>query len=187
MRLFAAAALPRALADEAARWTAALAADPATGRGVRWVRSEGLHLTLHFFGEVPEGERARVSAALAAGVAAAPGTFDLVLEGLGAFPSAARPRVIWLGAGEGAARLVRLQAAVSAAVSAEGFPVDARPFHPHLTLGRCEGRPPAGLPGAIDAARGRRLGRFLVEVLTLYRSDLAPGGSRHTPLETWRL
>ncbi len=180
--------LPAALRDEAGRWAAALSADPATGRGVRWSRPEGLHLTLHFFGEVPEEERARVTAALAAGVAAAPGSFDLALEGLGAFPSPARARVIWVGvAGAGAARLARLSAAVERALAAFGFEADSRPFHAHLTLGRVEGAPPRGLRAAIEAGAGRPLGAFRVEALTLYRSDRSPGGSRYTPLETWRL
>ncbi|HEY8369551.1 MAG TPA: RNA 2',3'-cyclic phosphodiesterase, partial [Thermodesulfobacteriota bacterium] len=125
-RLFAAVALPPSLREQAARWVAALAADPATGRGVRWSRPEGLHLTLHFFGNVSGEARARVDAALEAGVAAAEGAFDLALEGLGAFPSAARPRVIWIGAvGEGRQRLERLQAALVAEIAGAGFPVES--------------------------------------------------------------
>lgn len=188
MRLFAAVPLPAALRDEAGRWVAALAADPTTGRRVRWSRPEGLHLTLHFFGEVPDAERGRVSAALAAAVAAAPGAFDLSFEGLGAFPSPARARVVWVGAaGEGVARLVRLQAAVAAEVARAGFPVESRPFHAHLTLGRVAGAPPPGLRRAIEAAARRPLGRLTVEAVTLYRSEPSPGGSRYTPLETWTL
>lgn len=188
MRLFAAVAPPDAVLREAARWIERLAGDPATGRGVRWARPEGIHVTLHFFGEVPEGERARVEAALAAGAAAAPGAFDVTLEGLGAFPSPAHARVVWVGAtGAGAERLVRLQAAVAAAVAAAGFPVESRPFHPHLTLGRVEGRPPAGLARAVEAGARRRLGEFRVEAVTLFRSDIARGGARYTPLAKWDL
>ncbi|HEX7126530.1 MAG TPA: RNA 2',3'-cyclic phosphodiesterase [Thermodesulfobacteriota bacterium] len=187
-RLFAAVALPPALREQAARWAAALAADPATGRGVRWSRPEGLHLTLHFFGNVPEGELARVAGALEAGVAAAPGAFDLALEGLGAFPTAARPRVIWIGAvGEGRARLERLQAALAAEIAGAGFPVESRPFHAHVTLGRVAGAPPRGLRAAIEAGAGRRLGEFRVEAVTLYRSELSRDGSRYTELERWGL
>jgi RNA 2',3'-cyclic 3'-phosphodiesterase len=188
VRLFAAVAPPEAVLREAAGWVAALAADPATGRGVRWARGEGLHLTLHFFGEVPEAARPRADAALAAAARQAAGPFEVALEGLGAFPSPARARVIWVGVAEpGAARLTRLQAAVARAVAAEGFPVESRPFHPHLTLGRVEASPPAGLARAVAEGAGRRLGVFAVEAVTLYRSVLAPGGARYTALAKWQL
>ncbi len=188
LRLFAAVALPEALARAATEWIASLAARPGLGHGVRWVRPEGLHLTLHFFGNVEAAARPRIEAALAAGVAAGGGPFELALAGLGAFPSPARPRVVWVGAEEpGAERLRQLQRAVAGAVAAAGFPVEARPFHPHLTLGRVPAAPPPGLAAAIAAAAGRPLGRWVVDAVTLFKSELSPGGSRYTPLAVWPL
>jgi 2'-5' RNA ligase len=225
VRLFAAVALPEPVERAAGEWLASLEAG--FGRGVRWVRPEGLHLTLHFFGAVPAEARPRIEAALAAGVAAGGGPFELALEGLGAFPSPARARVVWVGAaGPGVERLVRLQRAVAEAVAAAGFPSEGRalpglsagergpweqgrrsdrrtgalsyragtrrmkeqrPFHAHLTLGRVEGAPPPGLAAAIAAGAGRPLGRWVVDAVTLLRSERAPGGSRYTPLAAWRL
>jgi 2'-5' RNA ligase len=186
VRLFAAVALPEPVERAAGEWLASLEAG--FGRGVRWVRPEGLHLTLHFFGAVPAEARPQIEAALAAGVAAGGGPFELALEGLGAFPSPARARVVWVGAaGPGVERLVRLQRAVAEAVAAAGFPLEQRPFHAHLTLGRVEGAPPPGLAAAIAAGAGRPLGRWVVDAVTLLRSERAPGGSRYTPLAAWRL
>lgn len=186
LRLFAAVALPAPLERAAGEWIASLSAE--VGRGVRWVRPEGLHLTLHFFGGVPAEARPRIETALAAGVSRGGGPFELALEGLGAFPSLARARVVWVGAaGPGVERLCQLQASIARAVEAAGFPVEARPFHPHLTLGRVEGAPPPRLAAALAAGRGRPLGRWVVEAVTLVRSELAPGGSRYTPLAGWRL
>ncbi len=229
-RLFAAVALPEPVERAAGEWLASLEAG--LGRGVRWVRPEGLHLTLHFFGAVPAEARPRIEAALAASVVGHE-PFELELAGLGAFPSPARARVVWVGAaGPGVERLVRLQRAVAEAVAAAGFPSEGRalpgspgapgepeaprggkagergpweqgrrsdrrtgpprmkeqrPFHPHLTLGRVEGAPPPGLAAAIAAGAGRPLGRWVVDAVTLLRSELAPGGSRYTPLAAWRL
>ncbi len=185
-RLFAAVALPAPLVQAAGEWIASLAAG--LGRGIRWVRPEGLHLTLHFFGVVPAEARPRIEAALDAGVAAGGGPFELALEGLGAFPSPARARVVWVGAaGPGVERLAHLQRAVTEAIAAAGFPLEERPFHAHLTLGRVEGAPPPGLAAAIAAGAGRLLGRWVVDAVTLFKSELAPGGSRYTPLAGWRL
>ena len=80
-------------------------ADPEV-RDVRWVRLDGLHLTLRFIGPVEESASTALAAAVDA-AAAGPSTFDVTIEGAGAFPSDARPRTIWLGVTEGADRARR--------------------------------------------------------------------------------
>ncbi len=87
---------------------------------VRWSDPDSMHLTLNFLGE-----------------AAAPfASFDLELQGIGAFPSTGRPRTLWLGAGEGAEEIVLLQTAITKSLAPLGFRPEARRFRPHLTLGR---------------------------------------------------
>ncbi|MBI1893774.1 MAG: RNA 2',3'-cyclic phosphodiesterase, partial [Candidatus Rokubacteria bacterium] len=78
---------------------------------VGWIRAENLHMTLKFLGHIPPETLARVEAGLAEAVADQP-TLTLAFAGLGAFPSAERPRVIWAGVVEGAEALVALQARV---------------------------------------------------------------------------
>jgi len=131
MRLFVAVNLPdptrRALWDAAA---------PLRARGypVRWVEPEAIHLTLKFLGDVPDAREADVRDALDAAVRGAR-TFSVMLEGFGAFPSPHHPRVLWAGC-DAAPPLELLQHRVEVEMERIGFPVEGRPFHPHLTLGR---------------------------------------------------
>ncbi len=104
------------------------------GARVAWTRSEGIHLTLKFLGDVP---RDRIEAVVDA-VGEATGGFDpirLITTGLGSFPNLKRPRVLWLGV-DGGERLLRLQARVEASLEGLGFPREGKRFHPHLTVGR---------------------------------------------------
>lgn len=103
------------------------------GLPVRWVRPEGLHLTLKFLGDVDEAREPELRAALGAAATARPVTVHI--EGFGVFPDFARPRVFWAGV-EPDAPLELLQHGVEQAFGPLGFPTEARPFRPHLTLGR---------------------------------------------------
>lgn len=76
----------------------------------------------------------------AAAEAVAPSPAEAALDALGAFPSWDAPRVVWAGVGRGAAELCALEAALRPRLAAAGFPVENRPFVPHLTLGRVKDR-----------------------------------------------
>jgi 2'-5' RNA ligase len=151
-------------------------------RDVSWVAPDNLHLTLKFLGSVDE---ARVPALVEALAAAAAGQapYDLVLRGLGAFPSATRPRVLWAGAADGAERTADLAARVDAVLAELGVPREARAYTAHVTLGRVRvPRAQPALARALAAERGRELGRLRVERLTLMRSDPGRSGARYTAL-----
>lgn len=124
---------------------------------VRWVRPEGIHLTLKFLGVVDDASEPRLRAAL--GQAAGGGDARPVmmqLEGFGVFPDFRRPRVVWAGVLPDPP-LELLQHRVEQAFAPLGFPPEAKPFRPHLTLGRAtrEARPRdfAGLEDALNALR----------------------------------
>ena len=68
---------------------------------VRWVRLDGLHVTLRFLGPTLEDKVEAVGGAVRA-VAAVSAPFDVRLAGAGAFPSPERPRALWLGVEDGA-------------------------------------------------------------------------------------
>jgi 2'-5' RNA ligase len=153
---------------------------------VRWVRAEGIHLTLQFLGSVPETSVGDISRAMLAGSEQV-GPFALSLSRLGAFPNPRRPRVIWVGVegGERArAALHTLQAGVARELSALGYAPD-RQFHPHLTLGRVrEDAKPAELAAIADAVAkgvGAPAPRvFQVDSISLMQSTLLPGGAVYT-------
>jgi RNA 2',3'-cyclic 3'-phosphodiesterase len=149
---------------------------------VRWVRAQGVHVTLKFLGWVAARRLRRVRDALAA-VAAAHAPVQLRLKGLGGFPSLRRPRVLWVGAdGAGLAALAR---GVDVALAAEGFAAEARPFAPHLTLGRVKSlRRWPRLEALLQAHLSDDFGASPVEALTVYRSTLRSDGAVYTPLWT---
>jgi RNA 2',3'-cyclic 3'-phosphodiesterase len=150
---------------------------------VRWVRPEAIHLTLKFFGDIPERDLANISAVVgkaAAGVM----PFDLTIGGVGVFPDRYRqPRVIWLGMGGEAARLVTFQQGMERALQGIGFPREERPFMPHLTLGRVlTPKGLTGLKGVLEKGEMSTAGRFTASGLCLFKSDLTPRGAIYTRL-----
>jgi RNA 2',3'-cyclic 3'-phosphodiesterase len=179
-RLFVALEPP----DAVRRRLAALAAElrRAAGRaadGVRWVAPENVHLTLQFLGAVPAERVAAVEAAVAA---AAAGARPLTLEvkGAGGFPNARRPRVIWLGLGGDEAPLVALVADLGRRLAPLGFPPEARPFSPHLTMGRSrEPRGAAGLGGALAATAVATGVPWRATEVVIVESHLSPKGPRY--------
>lgn len=135
MRLFVALPLPRSLERELAQ----LMSGPSGELGSpRWVRPEGLHLTLAFIGEVDEAKVPSLCFQLeSAAKPVAP--FALEVDGLGAFPERGRVKVLWAGVGaSGRESLVELRRrTVEGIERVVAFSDAARPFHPHITLGRC--------------------------------------------------
>jgi 2'-5' RNA ligase len=146
------------------------------------VAQEGVHLTLKFLGEVASEREDELAAALAraAGDAATDGArpLTLVVRGFGAFPAARRPRVVWAGI-EPEPALELLQHRVEREMGPLGFPTEARPFRPHLTLGRATRDAGPREFGDAEAAFGAIgfEGVALVETVDLMQSTLHPRGA----------
>jgi 2'-5' RNA ligase len=107
--------------------------------GVHWTRRDNLHLTLKFLGDIPESEINGVCRAIRAAVAAQQ-PFEIQCAGLGAFPSDARPRTLWVGIRQGDERLRQLQGEIDGQLTSYGFAPERRRFHGHLTIGRIRQR-----------------------------------------------
>lgn len=101
---------------------------------MRWEKAEKYHLTLLFFGPQPADKVEAMQRVLQA-VRGTP-SFPLTLQGLGAFPAPASGRVLWAGIADNPAVLAA-QRRLQRAAAAEGFVVDERPYHPHVTIARC--------------------------------------------------
>jgi 2'-5' RNA ligase len=148
---------------------------------VRWVRPQGVHLTLKFLGEIDPALTESILAAMGR-AATAVRPFTLSLSGLGAFPRPEAPRVIWAGLEAGVDDLKRLQERTDQEVSAAaGLPRETRSFTPHLTLGRVSDSASGEERGRLGAALGElrlEVGEtWRVEKLDLIRSTLTPGGA----------
>ncbi len=155
------------------------------GDGVRWVRPEGVHLTLKFLGDIAADSVPSISQALDR-CAAPAAPFDLFLEGVGAFPNARRPRVVWIGLDGGLEPLLNLQQSIEGELEALGFARERRAFTPHLTLGRVRDRvSPAQSRALSEALGGVRVEpdvKLPVGEVSLIKSDLQPSGAVYTRL-----
>jgi 2'-5' RNA ligase len=155
-------------------------------RAVAWVPAPNLHLTLRFLGDQTVDRLQEVERALQE-TAAMASPFSMALGGLGAFPDLNRPRILWVGVSEGAASALALQRGVELALDLRGFGREARPWHPHLTIGRVfderRWRRDAGseLRQAV-AGPPRPFGVVPVRAISLMRSDLSPRGARYSEL-----
>ena len=186
-RLFVAVPLPddgaaaiRAIVDE-------VRAEPLPdgARDVRWVRLDGLHLTLRFLGPTPDDRLEGAAAAVHAIAAAAAGPIDLTLGGAGTFPPVGRPRALWVGIHEGAETLQQLAADINGALARTGWEPDVRTFRPHLTLARSDGVA-AGRQVADRLAQvmADRMIETRIERLGLFESITGDGPARYVPVMT---
>jgi 2'-5' RNA ligase len=183
MRLFFAVRLPGEV-QQALR-PALESGRSAAGVSVGFTRIEQLHFTLAFLGEQPEAALAR--ACEAAEAARELPQFELAISGRGAFPGMSRPRVLWLGAGKGAAPLTALAEKLCGGLRERGFALEDRAFRPHLTLGRVKSRGDRDARRALEAIPPGELARFTVRELSLMQSVLGPAGANHTELRAFPL
>jgi 2'-5' RNA ligase len=165
-------------------------AQTALGRfshAVRWVRPESIHLTLKFLGEIsPEQQRRVVETFSTPKSGVAP--FQISVEGLGFFPNARAPRVVWMGIEEGKDNLQALARFVDEALAAAGFPPEQRPFSPHATIGRIKFLPDvASFIEASSSFSDYQCGRTTIRQFFLYESKLDRGGSIYTKRATFAL
>jgi len=175
MRLFAALPLPEA---PRARLADAVASLERLHWPVKWVGRDHYHLTLKFFGEVEPGRVDAIAGMLSEAARILP-ALDLSLDGLGAFPTPQRARVLWAGL-VGPPDLELLQDRVERGSEALGFPLEGKAFRPHVTLGRVRERErlPAGAADRLEAARVA--GSFLADAVVLFESILTPRGPQYS-------
>jgi 2'-5' RNA ligase len=139
-----------------------------------------LHITLKFLGETAKEQVPEVCTALAR-AAAAESTARCRLLGLGAFPDARRPTVVWVGLDQGET-LVRLAARLDRDLAPLGFAPEARAFQPHLTLLRVKSRPPEELFTLLADEAQTDFGIVELSKVSFFESELTPRGSRYTAL-----
>ena len=185
MRLFVALEIPAAVRDNLAaqveklRELSAKVAD----KRQRWVRSENLHVTLKFIGEVSPTRLEGIRGALSA--IRSDALVKIKFHGLGFFPNEQHPRVLWAGL-DASANLPSLAGDIDGALETQGIAREHRAFTPHLTLARFE------LPGlheklraAIQKNGAREFGSFQTREFYLIESKLKPSGAEYTTLASY--
>ena len=183
MRIFIAIELPAAIKAALAELQHELRQTQAQ---VSWAKPDNLHLTLKFLAEV---EAARINALAHAceETARQHRALSLRVDQLGFFPNPRQARVVWVGLAGDLSSLEQLQQQLEEQLVTLGLAREAKPFRPHLTLGRLK-TPPKGkqLAEAVAAYRLPSIA-FTVSELVLMQSQLHPDGSVYTPLARARL
>jgi 2'-5' RNA ligase len=178
-RLFVAVPLGEEATAAVTQVVESIRAGEPEGRGVRWVRLEGLHLTLRFLGPTPEGRVPELAAAVEA-VARDAEPFTITIRGAGSFPPTGRPRTIWLDVRDGAERLEGLAGRLDDRLAADGWDRERRPFRAHLTLARADGvRAGPATVAALTAAAADLAIESRIEQVGLFESITGSGRARY--------
>ncbi|HUJ30499.1 MAG TPA: RNA 2',3'-cyclic phosphodiesterase [Candidatus Acidoferrum sp.] len=154
-----------------------------TAKNARWVRPEGMHVTLKFIGHIDAKELGSVQAALEP--IRSPQPVEMFFRGIGFFPNERRSRVVWCGI-EASANLAGLAADVDRALVPLGIPAESRDFTPHLTLARFA--PPARAEDLVRAAaelQSLDVGSARETEFHLFESILKPSGAEYKRLRSY--
>jgi 2'-5' RNA ligase len=179
-RTFIALPIPNPLKSKLERLQRLIAPDLP---GASWVEPAGFHLTLAFLGDVDDTHLNHVCKAVAEAVKDLP-PFGLTIKGLGAFPDASKPRVLWAGITGDIELLTGLRKAVVEAVAKVDYPPDDDRFHPHITLGYLK----VGRGRDVDMTpleahyRNWAAGVFTADSVVTYASTSTPEGPAYAPL-----
>jgi 2'-5' RNA ligase len=136
-----------------------------------------MHLTLGFFGDVPEDIGIKLREKLSA---IEFGAFFLLVNGVGMFSTKGAPKIIWIGVGRAHPHLFQIHKRVQEAALAAGIEPELRPWHPHITIARCRDVSAQVLRRFLQSNTDFDAGMIRVNAFHLYSSKLMPAGPIHT-------
>jgi 2'-5' RNA ligase len=154
-----------------------------------WSRPEGMHVTIRFVGSIDAVRATRLERALAANIRGF-GALDLDCRGLGCFPDARAPRVVWAGVHDTDGRLLALHHAVDRAIEEFAERSAEATFVGHVTIARLkrlERSESLDLARFLEDGAERRFGAWRCEEVRLMRSELSDGAHRYTTMARVRL
>jgi RNA 2',3'-cyclic 3'-phosphodiesterase len=152
------------------------------GADVRWVRIDGIHLTLKFLGEVRSTLIPQIDDAVQP-IFASQEKLLVQVRGLGIFPSTRNPRIIWAGVEDNEERLTYLAEKIDSKLVGLGFLRENRVFRPHLTLGRIKSKHDLTLIiGFLEKHKQVTGPYFHAHRAVLFQSVLKPTGAEYSPL-----
>jgi len=186
VRAFIAIEVPQAVRQILAETIRELA-DQVPGN-VRWVTPQGIHLTLKFLGDIPTDDSGKILEALRSPIQQVP-AFWVQVSGLGMFPNARRPRVLWAGVEVQQESLSSLQQRVEDTLAQMDYPTEKQTFSPHITMGRVrDGVSPGARRRIIQAiSKASSVSRVVsepwaVDQVHLFRTTFTPNGSIYTSM-----
>ncbi len=151
----------------------------ATGARLKLVEPHNLHITIRFLGEISQKEVESIKQVLANSVKNF-SKFNIIIEGMGAFPTISRPRVLWLGISKGKESLINLANTINRRIDLLGYKKD-KEFVPHVTIARVK-RFNSALINAINNYKNILIGETEVKSVRLKKSVLTPSGPIYSTL-----
>jgi RNA 2',3'-cyclic 3'-phosphodiesterase len=151
------------------------------GGGMKQVDMDIVHITLKFLGETDEAAMPKIIEAMEKAVKGVK-SFDVVLKGMGSFPSKDNIKVVWVGM-QGAEPLIGIAKSLEDELAKLGFEKEERPFSPHLTVGRM--KDPRGteqVKAVIERFKDHDFGKRPVRSIRLKKSVLGTKGPTYTTL-----
>jgi 2'-5' RNA ligase len=147
-------------------------------RGIRWVSTANIHLTLKFLGDVRDNLIPQIEKRLKL-IGKRYQPFSIGIRGAGAFPNFKNPDVLWLGI-EASDQLEALFREIDAALAEIGFERDSRKFSPHLTIGRVKDRRDVTpVVRELSTYKDTFFGTIEVCEILLMKSVLKPSGAEY--------
>lgn len=153
----------------------------------RWVRPDGMHITLKFIGHVDPTKADAIRLALQPIRSHAP--VEMQIRGMGFFPNDRRPRVVWCGV-DATPNLAELAAQIERSLEPLGIEPESRAFTPHLTLARINAEDVRRaqiekLAAAATELENASFGSARESEFYLYESITKPSGAEYKRLQAY--
>ena len=160
----------------------------AFSREVKWVPEENLHLTLNFVGDIDDREVPEFCSDAEDFISKFE-PFDLVLGGLGGFPSLEQPNSIWIGAEEGGDEMALISREITKFLRDWSLGKSRFDFAPHMTIGRVKkgSQCPTELATLLHRFRNHDAGSCYIDRVKICSSTFEGGRPQYASMATIEL
>ncbi|GJM16543.1 MAG: RNA 2',3'-cyclic phosphodiesterase [Thermodesulfobacteriota bacterium] len=176
MRLFIGALIPEEIRKQLLNYINSLKSHI---DGVKWEKSDKLHITLKFLGDVEDSNLDNITNLLKRLVEES-SSFKFRIAEFGGFPNLNNPKVLYMGLSENR-EFLKFQKKLDQGLCELGFEKEHRRFIPHITLGRVKKKI------NIMSSQATTHSSFEIVDIGLICSELRPKGSVYTPVKTYKL
>ena len=149
-------------------------------KGIKVPPEGQIHLTLKFLGDTDDKKVKKLCTSLWEALFDSP-PFDIIIEGIGAFPNERNPRILWMGV-KAPDELINIAEIVDDNVKSLNLRCDDKRFSPHITVGRVNGS--ADIRDLVRDCKGKVLCTFRCDRVNVMESILYPKGAVHSLIES---
>jgi 2'-5' RNA ligase len=152
-----------------------------TNADLKLVEPKNIHITVRFLGSINPEMVDKVYEAMKKVKFT---SFNVVLNGMGVFPTINYPRVVWAGITIGAEQLKSIFEQLEPQIHELGFASEPEGFNPHLTIARVRsGANKQRLVDFVTQHSEYEFGHIKASCLRLKKSQLSPYGPTYTTLK----